>query len=258
MTPRTKNEKLNEKTINSITNVIEQKSYENGWNDTLKKWIRNCPKCGREIYYSQNKGLKRAIKANTNCQFCLHQGKLNPMFGRKHSRKSIEKMRVTCTGKKASEETRKKMSENNRFKGVHRYGKDAAFYGRRHTEEWKQRMRVLACQRLSKLQIQRNDNGQMNNVGKKEGEYFVALEKEKDWNGVFYQKSGKQFLLEDLGYFLDYYEPNLNIVVEYDEPRHYVNGKLQPKDLQRMDEIKKNLRCKFLRFNERNGELKEF
>jgi very-short-patch-repair endonuclease len=74
----------------------------------------------------------------------------------------------------------------------------------------------------------------------------------------FATKNG-EFFVSDLGYFVDYYEPNLNIVIEYDEPKHYnVDNSLKKKDLIRMNEIKSKLKCKFYRYNEKLKELKEY
>jgi hypothetical protein len=84
------------------------------------------------------------------------------------------------------------------------------------------------------------------------------MEMEFDWNGIFYGKNGIQYVLTEFGYSLDYYEPIKNIVVEYDEPRHYVRNELRQKDVKRMDNIKSLLKCKFLRYNEKSGELKEY
>jgi hypothetical protein len=114
-------------------------------------------------------------------------------------------------------------------------------------------MRAIAVKRI----MERSSYGFINNVNPKETVYFTQLEKENGWNGFFYGKNN-QYIVENLGYFLDYYEPNLNIVIEYDEPRHYINGNLKDKDVKRMNEIKQHLKCKFFRYNERFNKLNEF
>ncbi len=87
--------------------------------------------------------------------------------------------------------------------------------------------------------------------------YFSKIEKENGWNGVYATKGG-EYQIKKLGYFVDFYEPKLNIVVEYDEYGHFRNGKLRNKDIKRMNEIKTNLQCRFLRYNVLNNELKEY
>jgi very-short-patch-repair endonuclease len=82
--------------------------------------------------------------------------------------------------------------------------------------------------------------------------YFNQLEKENGWVGH------RQYLIEHLGYFVDYYEPTQNIVVEYDEPRHYKSGMLREKDIYRMEAIKQHLGCQFWRYDEYNNTLKQW
>lgn len=146
--------------------------------------------------------------------------------------------------------------EGNPMYGVHRYDKLNPFYGKQHDAESRRKMRVAACKRV--LELQRSSDGRINNIGRKEDAYFAKMEAERGWNGVYYGKSGKQFLVEDLGYFVDYYEPNLNIVVEYDEPRHYRQGALKEQDIKRMEEIQSHLGCEFWRYDEYRSRLEKF
>lgn len=69
-------------------------------------------------------------------------GEENPNFGRKHTKEACAKMSASRVGKKASEETKQKMSaahsgENNFCYG--KKGKDHPAYGRKWTEEEHQR-----------------------------------------------------------------------------------------------------------------------
>ena len=38
-----------------------------------QKWKRNCPKCGKELYYKTGGGLDSANKKNTVCRICRHK-----------------------------------------------------------------------------------------------------------------------------------------------------------------------------------------
>ena len=56
-----------------------------------------------------------------------------------------------------------------------------------------------------------------------------------------------------LGYWLDGYDKNLNIVFEYDEPKHYIdkeNNILRDYDIKRQTRIIEKLKCEFWRYNE--------
>ena len=73
-------------------------------------FVRNCPKCGKEISYKGKSGLDRANKNNSVCKSCTKKGK-------KHSeetcRKKSEKMKGEkhpFYGKTHSEETRRQIS----------------------------------------------------------------------------------------------------------------------------------------------------
>ena len=236
---------------NGITET-SRKSTKRECNDIIRR-VRNCPDCQSEIEYGSKDAYYAGLKRNGRCKKCQQCGKkVSKETGLKISRSKRGK-----PGHPHTKEHRKKIQgRGNAMYGVHRYGELNPFHGKCHTEEARRKMRVAACKRVMKLQ--RNNAGRINNVGIKEGRYFDRLEKEHGWKGIYYKKSKKQFLIEYLGYFVDYYEPNLNIVVEYDEPRHYRHGVLIEKDVKRMNEIKRYLGCQFWRYDEYKKWIKRF
>ena len=147
-------------------------------------------------------------------------GKPSPKRGIPLSEEQKEKLRVACLGRKASEETRRKMREIHFRKKMEAGG----IYNAKH-----------------------------NPVAR---EYFDWLNKWNGWNGR-HAKNGGEVVVGN--YFLDYYEPYYNIVVEWDEPPHYyVNGQLKPKDVFRMSFIKNKLGCEFYRVNATTREIKKY
>lgn len=90
-------------------------------------------------------------------------------------------------------------------------------------------------------------------------DYFNQLNLEMGWNLQHAQNGGE---VECHGYFLDAYDKDRNIVVEYDESRHYKlineNWVLIPKDVERMTDIKSYLNCQFYRYNEMTSELRKY
>lgn len=61
-----------------------------------------------------------------------------------------------------------------------------------------------------------------------------------------------------LGYFVDAYDKDKNIVIEYDEPYHYKDVEhniLCEDDLKRQKEIIDCLHCEFWRYNEKTKTL---
>lgn len=68
-------------------------------------------------------------------------------------------------------------------------------------------------------------------------------------NGYNFQHAmnGGEYHIKELGYWVDGYDRDKNVVLEIDEKRHFKNGNLKKKDINRMNEIKKFLNCKFIR-----------
>lgn len=168
------------------------------------------------------------------------RGSSSPWFGKTHSQETKEKLRKQKLGVPMSDNFRKKISERQK--------------GRKLSDETKRKMRVSHIKYIIEV------NGNMCPMFNKRAiEYFASLEKEKGWNGKYATKNDGEHYISKLGYFVDYYEPSHNIVVEYDEPRHYyAGGKLKLKDIKRMNEIVSFLHCKFYRYNEKEKTLIEY
>ncbi|MBC8427905.1 MAG: hypothetical protein H8D94_00380 [Candidatus Pelagibacter sp.] len=58
-----------------------------------------------------------------------------------------------------------------------------------------------------------------------------------------------------IGYSLDYYEPELNLVIEWDEEYHFKNDKLKEKDVIRQHKIIDELNCDFYRIRQKDMNL---
>lgn len=73
-------------------------------------------------------------------------------------------------------------------------------------------------------------------------------------NGFHFQhaENGGEFSIKELGYWVDGYDKNKNVVIEFDEKYH---NKQIEKDNKRQNEIIEYLKCDFIRINE-NGEEK--
>lgn len=188
-----------------------------------------------------------------------------------YSAETIEKIRNTNLGKHHSIESRKKMSESHKGKPSHRKGKQlpietrdkmrisrlgnknpmfgtaGAFFGKTHSDETKRKMRLAALERIERTagQVQPNHNSDacklIDAYGKKHGYNFLHAE------------NGGEFRVPELGYFVDGYDREKNVVIEYYERKiHFRNGKLNEKDVRRENEIKKHLNCKFIVLTEKS------
>lgn len=133
---------------------------------------------------------------------------------------------------------------------------------------------AIQNQRNALLKFYQTDEGKINRLNKREVaierigltgtsvnfnktacEYFDWLNAINGWNGEHALNGGEKSVA---GYFIDYYEPNHNIVIEWDEDNHYFNGELKKKDIERMNEIKDILNCEFYRIREKELILKKY
>jgi hypothetical protein len=81
----------------------------------------------------------------------------------------------------------------------------------------------------------------INDYGKKHGYSFQHAE------------NGGEYFVEKLGYYLDGYDKEKNVVIEIDEKHHFnKDGSLKNKDIIRQKEIEKLLGCNFIRIKYEN------
>jgi len=85
-------------------------------------------------------------------------------------------------------------------------------------------------------------------------EYFDSINKENDWK-LQHGLNGGEVYVKDLGYWVDAYDKDKNIVIEYDEGHH---NRQKENDIRQMNEIKEYLKCRFFRHDAVEKELKEF
>lgn len=113
--------------------------------------------------------------------------------------------------------------------------------GRIHSRETKKKQRVGAINYIESLSGQvvprynKSSIKLIEEYGKKHGYKFQHAE------------NGGEVHLKELGYFLDAYDKDKNVVLEIDEDRHFSLGKLKKSDVVRQSEIEHTLKCKFIR-----------
>lgn len=126
-----------------------------------------------------------------------------------------------------------------------RYNEGKYNLGSKHSEETKKHLREVF---INKVKEQKGDFKCF--YSKTACKYIDNLNKQNNWHLQHGENGGE---IEVDGYFLDGYDKELNIVFEYDEPRHYKNvldNILTDKDIERQNYIINKLNCKFYRYNE--------
>lgn len=195
-------------------------------------YIRNCKKCGKEIIHKDEKNLKRAIKENKICISCSNKtkfiGKNNPMFGRTHTEETKQKIKEKRKLQTFSFEDIEKMS----IAGKKRCEEYNHWLGRKHKPETIDKLRVLHSKKIVNNKWHPSFNIEacriIENYGKKYGYNFQ------------HAMNGGEYFIEDLGYWVDGYDKEKNVVIEYYEIGHkyYID-----RDEIRIQHIKNHLHC---------------
>lgn len=127
-----------------------------------------------------------------------------------------------------------------------------SFRNRKHTEDTKRKIRI------STLKYMEQTFGPLSvRYNKSSIAYINSLNEKYNWN-LQHAENGGEICID--GYYLDGYDKELNIVFEYDEPRHYIdveNSILVQRDIDRQNYIINKLKCRFFRYNERMDYLYE-
>jgi ribosomal protein S27E len=233
---------------------------------TREELTRNCPKCSIELLYKTKEGKDAANTRNAKCKDC--QNKATRIY------ETPDKLERNCPdcgklmqytkGKDLSirrhrwlRDTREnrlcnkcvRSGSRNGMAGTSRCGKDNPNYGNKWSKKQKTRMREISVKKY----IERGYI--LTNYNPNACKYFDKLSKEKKWN-LQHAENGGEVVVN--GYFLDAYDKDRNIVVEYDEPNHFLGGKLKQKDVDRMNEIKQTMGCTFYRYDERTKKIKRY
>lgn len=122
-----------------------------------------------------------------------------------------------------------------------------SFLGKTHSKESRQKQRESTIRYIQNLKNTSN----IARYNPKQIAYIEGLNRKYGWN-LQHAENGGEFSI--IGYFLDGYDKELNIVFEYDEKRHYKDWKcniLTDKDVQRQANIINELHCRFFRYNEK-------
>ena len=112
-------------------------------------------------------------------------------------------------------------------------------YDEIYGEEKAEELRKL--RRLARLHQQQLDDGRSwANYNPKACEFFKSFDEEHNTEGKYAMYGGGEHFVKELGYWVDYFNPDMKLIMEYDEPFHYNRkGELREEDRIRQEEIQK-------------------
>jgi hypothetical protein len=197
----------------------------------------------------------------------MMKGDWNPTKGNKHKPETIEKIKQKRAEQVFTEETRKKMSKARKGKVVSeetRKKMSKSFTGREISEETRLKQSESRKQyfknmtneeydeyckqrRLVSIEQWENKHDVYPNYNRNSIQILEEKAKELGITDLQHAENGGEFYIEQLGYWVDGYSKEKNIVIEYYESFH---ENQKEKDLRRQHEITKHLNCKFIIINE--------
>ena len=173
------------------------------------------------------------------CPLCEYIGNKHQVIGHLRScKKHPDKKRHDEAYKKGGK-TYKKRLLNGEIK------RSGFVKGSHHTPEIKEKLRNAA------LKYRESCIGKFHaSYNKHSIPILEEIGREHGWHLQHAENGGE---VRMFGYFLDAYDKENNVVVEYDEKEHYIdveNNILIPKDIERQNYIIEKLHCDFYRYNE--------
>jgi len=273
------NPNLSSKNVSEMPDTIpsmENKLKKNECENTGKRWIRSCPNCKSTITYKSKEILNKAIKNNSHhCKKCSNIGRTSPFKGIRKTyigtcldcgyiRELLHASNYSTSKKKgfrcekcANKKKQITINSPTYIKPTIKHEEYNRLCPDCHEVVYYTSKRILdnAKYKNSKCRKCADKEHRLRCIEKRQNIYpiynkmacciFEDINKSLGWN-LQHATNGKEYKI--IGYFLDAYDKDRNIVVEYDEPHHYYkDGTMRKKDIRRQEEITKHLNCKFYR-----------
>ena len=219
-----------------------------------------CRTCGgkykRKVVYTKEMCEARSarVSGKKNPMYAK-VGKLHPMYGMSGELSPTFGVNAWNKGKEGcfSKDTIRKMKNAKKSIGKWK-GKTNPNYGNHAplSEEHRRKVRISHIKRVEQLKLDGHTLKPNFNIaackiiddyGKRHGYKFQ------------HAMNGGEYFIDRLGYWVDGYDKTKNVVVDYyeDNCHHYnKDGTMKKKDLQRIDEIKRHLGCRFIILEEKD------
>jgi len=204
----------------------EGHEYETSWNN-FKSGSR-CKKCANKKSRTQ---FKEIIKFVENEGYEL-------LSKEEDYKNQLSKLKIKCPKNHNYITTWLNFKSGNRCRECY----EKRRLGTYHSQETIKNMRLSAIQRIE------SRNGQIFPNYNLEGCKMIDEYGKENGYNFQHAENGGEYHIKELGYWVDGYDKEKNVVIEIDEPAHFdKNGNLSKKDLERQKEIEDFLGCRFIR-----------
>lgn len=196
-------------------------------------------KCGQRAKYGRWKCLKCNIIFNTRAEYYSHNKKEHPIEPGSSWNKGLTKEDPRVSSYLNTIQQKLKSGEI-----------IPSMTGKHHSEERKKQIRESTIKYIESTKGPMRVRYNKNSIS-----VIESIGEEHGWNLQHAENGGEVYVD---GYWLDGYDKDNNVVVEYDESRHYkdpYNNILIDKDIIRQNYIIEHLQCDFYRYNEVTGKL---
>jgi len=174
----------------------------------------------------------------------LRSGKNNGMYGKHHNLETRKKSSDIIKKAMAFPEIKEKMKKTFSSEEYQK-NKSIAMKNRIRSDEHCRNLRLAHIERIKKIKCNGKDLSPIFNLTA-----CKIIEEYGKNNGYNFQHAmnGGEYYIKELGYWVDGYDKEKNVVLEVDEKHHFdFNGKLKQKDVRRQREIENYLKCQFIR-----------
>jgi len=213
---------LRKKTLCVSCTFSKLRGKNKNGNGQITKFYKKCPKCNDIMYYSRIDILNSAIELDTMCRKCTH------------------------IGLKASLETRKRLSILKSGTGNHMYGlrgPNNPNWGSKRTEASKALIAKKArINMIKRIETARGNGFQLSpQYNRSSIPHIEKMANELGITDIQHAENGGEYHIKELGYYVDGYSKEKNIVIEYYEKWHMKYSKNVKRDKRRKKEIMEHL-----------------
>lgn len=202
--------------------------------------------------YNRKDTLKESIDKNRNCKKCAKKnttpsfiidGKVSKSVLEKTSKTWFKKGHKPLNAEYRKGKTLSELYGNEKSKEIL-----VKYKNRFVSQESIEKRRINSRKKMIEM-LQKINKNFHPSYNPKACEYFNQLMKNTN-TFIQHAENGGEYFIKELGFWVDGYDSENNIVYEYDEKHHFTSNKLNDKDINRQKLITEFLNCYFVRIKD--------